>query len=59
MAVFLNTKLNICCCNCPFNDGLMYTSNPVQFRCTKTGEWHNADYVCGKLHISYVKDKEN
>lgn len=34
------------CSNCGNNDGMVYTSNPVKYRCTLTGEWHYADHKC-------------
>lgn len=41
--------VSVFCANCPFNDGLTYTSNPPQYKCTKTGEWHMGNYGCGKV----------
>lgn len=34
------------CSNCGHNDGMVYTSNPVKYKCTLTNEWHTADYKC-------------
>lgn len=34
------------CANCKCNDGLVYTSIPVQYRCTITNEYHTGDYSC-------------
>lgn len=41
--------VSVFCANCPFNDGLTYTSNPPQYKCTKTGKWHMGNYGCGKV----------
>ena len=41
--------ISVFCANCPFNDGLTYTSNPPQYKCTKTGKWHMGNYGCGKV----------
>lgn len=38
------------CASCPFNDGLVYTSLPPQYKCTKTNEWHLGSYGCGKVY---------
>lgn len=38
------------CSNCPFNDGMVYTSLPPQYKCTKTNEWHLGSYGCGKVY---------
>lgn len=34
------------CANCKYNDGLVYTSNPVQYKCTVTWEYHHGGYEC-------------
>lgn len=34
------------CSNCGHNDGMVYTSNPVKYKCTLTNGWHTADYKC-------------
>lgn len=34
------------CSNCGHNDGAVYTSNPVKYKCTLTNEWHTSDYKC-------------
>lgn len=34
------------CSNCGHNDGMVYTSNPVKYKCTLTNEWHTSDYKC-------------
>lgn len=34
------------CANCKYNDGLVYTSIPVQYRCTITNEYHTSAYNC-------------
>ena len=41
--------ISVFCATCPFNDGLVYASNPPQYKCTKTGEWHMGNYGCGKV----------
>lgn len=38
------------CASCPFNDGMVYTSLPPQYKCTKTNEWHLGSYGCGKVY---------
>lgn len=38
------------CSNCPFNDGMVYTSLPPQYKCTKTNEWHLGSYGCGRVY---------
>ncbi len=56
MFSFLNTRLHVCCSNCPFSNGVNHKVNPAKHRCMKTGEWHLPDYYCGKLEIRYVED---
>jgi len=34
------------CANCKYNDGLVYTSYPPQYKCTITNEFHFGDYQC-------------
>jgi len=34
------------CGNCEFNDGIVYTSCPVQYKCTITNEYHWARDIC-------------
>lgn len=34
------------CGECNYTDGLVYTSNPPQVKCTITGEFHYNDDVC-------------
>lgn len=34
------------CANCKYNDGLVYTSIPAQYRCTITNEYHIGGYNC-------------
>ncbi len=34
------------CSNCGHNDGMVYTSYPVKYKCTLTNEWHEASYTC-------------
>ena len=34
------------CSNCPFNDGLVYTSFPPKYKCTITDEFHLGEYIC-------------
>ena len=34
------------CGGCKFTDGLCYTSNPPQCKCTITGEFHYYDDTC-------------
>ena len=34
------------CANCKYNDGLVYTSIPVQYKCTITNEYHIGGYNC-------------
>lgn len=46
--------LGLCCCNCPFNDGVCYSSNPVKYRCTVTYKYHEAYYSCGRVGAVYV-----
>lgn len=38
------------CASCPFNDGMVYTSLPPQYKCTKTNEWHLGSYGCGRVY---------
>lgn len=37
------------CGECNLNDGLCYTSNPPQVKCTITGEFHTHDHECDAL----------
>ena len=34
------------CSNCEHNDRMVYTSNPVKYKCTLNNDWHEADYRC-------------
>ena len=34
------------CSNCEHNDRMVYTSNPVKYKCTLDDKWHEADYRC-------------
>ncbi len=34
------------CSNCGHNDRMVYTSNPVKYKCTLTNEWHEAGHTC-------------
>ena len=34
------------CGICDKNDGMIYTSIPVQYRCTVTGEYHFGNHQC-------------
>ena len=38
------------CSGCPFKDGMVYTSLPPQYKCTKTNEWHLGSYGCGRVY---------
>lgn len=42
------------CCNCPFNDGLVYTSFPAKYKCKITNEYNLAYHSCGKVKICYI-----
>jgi hypothetical protein len=45
------------CGNCEHTDGLIYTSNPPQVKCTITGEFHKNDFECNcnKIRSLYGK----
>ena len=34
------------CANCEYNDGMVYTSLPPQYRCTITDKFHHGDDEC-------------
>lgn len=34
------------CANCKYNDGRIYTSIPIQYRCTITNNYHPGCYNC-------------
>lgn len=59
MMEFFDTSMIFCCGNCPFNDGINDTSDRIQYRCVKTGEYHFSDYRCNKVKICYVEEDEN
>lgn len=42
---------SVFCSGCPFNDGMIYTSNPPVYKCTRDGKWHPGTYGCGKVYI--------
>lgn len=55
---FLGTVSNSfykCCSNCERNDGMIYMSNPMKYRCTLTGDFHEANYIC---NLEDIKSKE-
>lgn len=37
---------NITCANCQYNDGVIYTSIPPQYKCTITNEFHHNNDKC-------------
>ena len=37
---------NITCANCEYNDGIVYTSLPPQYKCTLTNKFHFGDDRC-------------
>lgn len=37
---------NITCANCQYNDGVVYTSMPPQYKCTITNEFHHNNDKC-------------
>ena len=37
---------NITCANCQYNDGMVYTSMPPQYKCTITNEFHHNNDKC-------------
>lgn len=45
------------CNGCEFTDGLVYISNPPQFECTFTHEFHNGDYICPFKFAPVIKGK--
>ena len=45
------------CANCKYNDGNVYTSIPVQYRCTVTNEYHIGGYNCD-IEFAPVKHAE-
>ena len=45
------SPIGVLCSGCPFNDGLVYTSNPPCYKCTKDGQWHGGTYGCGKVYV--------
>ena len=34
------------CCNCPFNDGMCYTSYPTKYRCTLDNNYYEGSHTC-------------
>jgi hypothetical protein len=34
------------CSNCGHNDGMVYTSNPVKYKCTLNNQYHEAGHTC-------------
>ena len=39
------------CSNCRFNDGLVYTSNPLKYKCTFDNEYYKGYHIC---HLDLV-----
>lgn len=37
---------NITCANCQYNDGVVYTSMPPQYKCTITNKFHRNNDKC-------------
>lgn len=37
---------NTTCANCQYNDGVIYTSMPPQYKCTITNEFHHNNDKC-------------
>ena len=35
-----------CCAFCANNDGMVYTSNPVKYKCMIDRDWHEAGHCC-------------
>ena len=46
------------CCNCPFTDGLCYTSMPPQVKCTITNEFHFYGDECNCVEAYVNKEAE-
>ena len=46
--------VQVCCSNCPLNDGMCYTSLPPKYKCTATEEFHDGYYQCGCVTFAYV-----
>lgn len=42
------------CGNCDKTDGICYTSNPSQVKCTITGKFHYATDACDCTSIAYI-----
>ena len=34
------------CCNCPFNDGMCYTSYPAKYKCTLDNNYYEGFHPC-------------
>lgn len=44
------------CCNCPYTDGLVYTSLPPKVKCSITGEFHEYAFECNCEAARQVKE---
>lgn len=44
------------CCNCPYTDGLVYTSLPPKVKCIITGEFHEYTFECDCESARQVKE---
>ena len=42
------------CGKCDLTDGLCYTSNPPQVKCTVTGEFHTYDHECDAVSTATI-----
>ena len=43
------------CANCKYNDGLVYTSFPVQYKCTIDNTFYRGDHQCDKEFVPAKK----
>lgn len=47
-----------CCANCRFNDGMVYTSYPVKYRCTIDNNYYDGLHPCHFEFVPVVRCKD-
>ena len=47
-----------CCSNCEFNDGFIYTSMPLRYKCTVTNQYHFGNFDCNLEFVPVVRCRD-